>query len=147
MDNSNLQDAAIGFFSGALIGTALLTIVGLPMYLLPKYHVYSQRQTGMAELARADFNRQVLVRTAQAQEEAAKFTAQADIIRAQGVAQANQIIGKSLENNKDYLTWKFIDELPQNQNQIIYLPSSGQLPFTEATRLHNNLKVPEHKQE
>lgn len=103
----------------------------------PRYDVWSEGLAGKAELARASYNRQVLVQTAEAQEEAAKYTAQADIVRAQGVAQANQIIGKSLENNKDYLTWKFIDELPSNKNQIIYLPANGQIPFTEASRLQH----------
>lgn len=117
------------------IGIIITSTIGGCMFGLPKYHVWSEGQVGKAELAKATYNRQVLVQTAQAQEEAAKYTAQADVTRAQGVAQANQIIGKSLENNKDYLTWKFIDEMPQNQNQIIYLPANGVLPFTEASRL------------
>jgi len=124
-----------GFAVGAAIAGFLLVIIGVPMALYPRYNVWSEGQVGKAELAKAEYNRQVLVRTAEANDEAAKYTAQADVTRAQGVAQANQIIGKSLENNKDYLTWKFIDELPQNKNQIIYLPANGNLPFTEATRL------------
>lgn len=118
----------------------IITIILSLMIGLPKYNVWTQGQKGKADLARADFNRQVLVRTAEAQQQAAQYTAQADIIRAQGVAQANQIIGKSLENNKDYLLWKFIDELPNNKNQIIYLPANGELPFTEASRLSGKAK-------
>lgn len=102
--------------------------------LYAKYNVWSSSKSGQAELAQADYNRQVLVRTAQAEKQASAFKAEADVIRAKGVAKANKIIGQSLENNKDYLTWKFIDELPQNKNQIIYLPSNGKLPFTEAGR-------------
>lgn len=121
-----------------LISIILFFLIILWMTIMPRYSVWSEGLAGKAELAKADYNRQVLVRTAQAQEEAAKYTAQADVIRAEGVAQANKIIGQSLENNKDYLTWKFIDELPQNQNQIIYLPANGELPFTEASRLKRN---------
>ena len=130
-----MNNGLSGFAVGAAIAGFLLVIIGVPMALYPRYNVWSEGQVGKAELAKAEYNRQVLVRTAEANDEAAKYTAQADVTRAQGVAQANQIIGKSLENNKDYLTWKFIDELPQNKNQIIYLPANGNLPFTEATRL------------
>lgn len=119
---------------GFWIFTSIFIIL-LFMIISPLYAPWHQAQMGKAEIARAKYNRQILVTTAQAQEEAAKYTAQADIIRAQGVAQANKIIGESLQNNKDYLAWKFIDELPTNKNQIIYLPANGQLPFTEANRL------------
>ncbi len=128
-------NSCAGFAVGFGLAGFALVIIGLPMALYPRYNVWSEGQAGKAELAKAEYNRQVLVRTAQAQEEAAKYTAQADVTRAEGVAQANKIIGQSLENNKDYLTWKFIDELPTNKNQVIYLPANGELPFTEATRL------------
>ncbi len=133
--------------TGVILGLILLVIGAIwgIVFLSDLYTVWSSGQAGKAELSMADYNRQVLVRTAQAQNQAAAFQAKtdivrahggatADVIRAGGVAKANKIIGQSLENNKDYLTWKFIDELPQNKNQIIYLPSNGKLPFTEAGR-------------
>lgn len=132
---SNTKSVIAGLEVGIAAAAFLITIIAVPMALYPRYEVWSEGQAGKAELARAEYNRQVLVRTAQAQDDAAKYTAQADITRAEGVAQANKIIGQSLENNKDYLTWKFIDELPLNKNQIIYLPANGDLPFTEVSRL------------
>lgn len=129
-----MQDIIIAIIIiGALAGSV---ITGMAEW--PKYNIYSSRLSGKAELAKAEFNRQVLVKTAKAKEDAAKYVARADIIRASGVAKANRIIGQSLEHNEDYLTWKFIDELPQNKNQIIYVPFKGQIPFTEAGRAINH---------
>ena len=75
---------------GAIVA---LILVGGGLYGCPQYQVYQQRLTGEAELARADYNRQVAVREAQAKKDAASLLADAEIARAKGVAQANQIIG------------------------------------------------------
>ena len=91
--------------------------------------------SGKAELAKAESNRKIVVAEAESKRDAAKSLAEADVIRASGIAKANKIIGDSLEKNEKYLEWKFIDELPQQKNQIIYLPSSSFMPVLEAGRL------------
>lgn len=98
------------------------------------YDVWAQRKAGEAELARAESNRQIKTLEAKAAEESAKYLAQAEIIRAQGVAEANKIIGDSLKGNESYLRYLWIDGLHHNQGQVIYVPTEANLPILEASR-------------
>lgn len=115
---------------------AFIGFIILAMWGCPKYRVYSARKEGEAILAHAQSSREVAVAEARAKMEAAAMLAQADTIRAHGIAASNKIIGQSLEGNPAYLQWLWIDELKQTQNQIIYIPS-GQMgmPILEANRL------------
>lgn len=79
----------------------------------------------------AESTRQVRVLEAKAKQEAAVMEAQAEIERAKGVAEANKIIGKSLENNPRYLQFLYIkglEEGSQNGAKVIYVPTEGGLP-------------------
>ena len=67
-----------------------------------------------------------------AKEESAKHLAEAEVIRAEGVARANKIIGDSLQNNEAYLRYLWIDGLHSGKNQVIYIPTEGNLPILEA---------------
>ena len=100
----------------------------------PMYNVWAQRMHGEAELARATQNRRVRVQEAQAKFEAADYDAKTDVRRAQGVAQANKIIGDSLKNNEAYLRYLFVNGLENTHDQVIYVPTEAQLPVLEATR-------------
>lgn len=115
---------------------AFIGLITLAMWGCPKYRVYSARKEGEAILAHAQSSREVAVAEARAKMEAAAMLAQADTIRAHGIAASNKIIGQSLEGNPAYLQWLWIDELKQTHNQIIYIPS-GQMgmPILEANRL------------
>ena len=64
-------------------------------YVKPKWNVWSAQMQGEAEYAQAEQNRRITVLEAEAKLEAAKSLAAAEIERAKGVAQANEIIGKS----------------------------------------------------
>lgn len=101
----------------------------------PKYNVWAQRLKGEAELARAEANRQIRVIEAKAQEESAKSLAEAEVIRAEGVARANKIIGASLQNNESCLRYLWIQGLQTNQMQVVYIPTEANLPIMEATHL------------
>lgn len=101
-----------------------------------KYNVWSSSLAGKAELARADYNRQIAVREATAKRDAAVMLAQAEVERAKGVAQANKIIGDSLKDNQDYLRYLWIQNLQNDKNQVIYVPTEANLPILEANRLH-----------
>lgn len=101
-------------------------------YLHPQYNVWQQGLYGKAELARADWNRQIAIKEAAAKEESAKLLAQAEVERAKGVAEANKIIGTSLHENEDYLRWLWIESLSHTQNQVIYIPTEAGLPILEA---------------
>lgn len=107
----------------------------LGMWGCPKYRVYSARKDGESKLAEAQSSREVAVAEAKAKMESSSLLAQADTIRAHGIAASNQIIGKSLEGNPAYLQWLFIDQLKDTKDQVIYIPS-GQMgmPIMEANR-------------
>ncbi|MFP3799470.1 hypothetical protein [Paraburkholderia sp. SIMBA_027] len=104
--------------------------------LYPPYKVYSQRMEGEAELAKANYSKQVAVQEAIAKNESAKYEAEAEVTRAKGVAQANQIIGDSLKGNEAYLRYLWIDKLDkaEGKGQVIYVPTEAGLPILEASR-------------
>lgn len=119
-----------------LIIIALLGLIVLAMWGCPVYSVYSARKNGEAQLAHAQSSKEVAVAEAKAKMESATYEAQADTIRAHGIAASNQIIGNSLKLNQVYLEWLWIDQLKDTKNQIIYVPSQKfGLPILEANRL------------
>lgn len=126
-------NAVIGMLV-AVIALVLVGAIALLMWGLPQYRVYSQRLTGEAELAQANYSKQVAVQEAVAKRAAAVELAQAEIERARGVAAANKIIGDSLHNNEDYLRYLFVNGLENTQNQVIYVPTEANLPILEASR-------------
>ena len=81
----------------------ILGLIGVVAFAFPTWRVWQQNQEGKAELARAEQNRQIAIQEARAKEESAKSLANAEIIRAQGIAEANRIIGDSLKNNDAYI--------------------------------------------
>lgn len=121
--------AVIAFIAAAIIG-----LVWFAMWGLPHYRVYSHRLAGEAELANAEYSRQVAVREAQAKKDSAVLLAEAEVERAAGVAKANKIIGDSLRDNEAYLRYLFVNNLENTKNQVIYVPTEAQLPILEATR-------------
>jgi regulator of protease activity HflC (stomatin/prohibitin superfamily) len=130
-------DITVG--GGMSIAGMAVTFIGgmivLSMWGCPQYSVYSARKEGEAVLAHAQSSREVAVAEAKAKMESASLLAQADTIRAHGIAESNQIIGKSLQGNPSYLQWLWIDQMKDTKNQVIYLPNTGELPFTEAGRM------------
>ena len=132
------EETKNGIIAGSVIFGAVILIIAIlfgTSALFSKYRVWHQARLGQAELARADWNRQITVREAKAKEESAVLLAQAEIERAKGVAKANKIIGQSLENNKSYLTYLWIQNLANEHNQVIYVPTENNLPILEANRL------------
>lgn len=108
-----------------IIGTVTLFVGG------PVYNVWSQSLAGKAELQKAEYTRQVAVLEAQAKKDSAQQLADAEIIRATGVAKANQIIGNSLKDNREYLQYLYITGLEdgsKNGNVTIYVPTEGGMP-------------------
>lgn len=110
----------------------LFALVALPMWLIPKWNVYSSQLSGQAKLAEAESSRQIAVLESKAKLDSAKNLALAEIERAKGVAQANKIIGDSLNQNESYLRYLYIQALENNQNNVIYVPTEAGLPILEA---------------
>ena len=116
-----------GFIDPALIliGVGSVVIIGGLAFGLPQYNVWSQSLAGKSELARAEYNRQIAIQEANAKKESAKALADAEVIRAEGVARANQVIAGSLKNNKEYLQYLYIQNLEQGSekgNKLIMVP-------------------------
>lgn len=98
----------------------------------PQYKVWQQRLAGQAELARAEQNRKIAIQEAEAKKESARALAEAEVIRAEGVAKANNIIGASLRGNESYLRYLWIQTLNDNPQNVIYVPTEAGLPILEA---------------
>lgn len=101
----------------------------------PHINIWQQSMQGQAELAHAEYNRQIAICEAQAKKESAKSLAEAEVIRAEGVAKANKIIGDSLEGNEGYLRYLWIQGLQTNQMQVVYVPTEANLPILESQRM------------
>jgi len=104
-------------------------------FVSPHIHVWQQSMLGQAELARAESNRQICTCEAMAKKESAKSLADAEVIRAEGVAKANKIIGDSLEGNEGYLRYLWVQGLQTNKMQVVYVPTECNLPLLESTRM------------
>lgn len=113
----------------------LISFIGGLMWGIPHYKIYHARMVGEAELAGAQYSKQVAVQTALAKFDASDYEAKAEVRRAQGIAAANKIIGESLNNNPAYLQYLFIDNLAHTSNQVIYVATEANQPIQEAARL------------
>jgi regulator of protease activity HflC (stomatin/prohibitin superfamily) len=122
-----------GFIDPGVAVISAIVIIGVVTLFVggPVYNVWSQSLAGKAELQKAEYTRQVAVLEAQAKKDSAQQLADAEIIRATGVAKANQIIGDSLKDNREYLQYLYITGLEdgsKNGNVTIYVPTEGGMP-------------------
>lgn len=115
-----------------IIGASfLVSLFVISSVVGPLYNVWAQSLDGKAELQKAEYTRQVAVLEAQAKKDSAQQLADAEVIRAQGVAKANQIIGNSLKDNREYLQYLYITGLEEGANKgnvTIYVPTEGGMP-------------------
>lgn len=126
-----MDDAVAKFL--VTVGIILFLIfVPVGCWVMPNYNVWHQQKEGEAELAKATANRQIKVQEAHAFEESAKSLADAEVIRAKGVAEANRIIGQSLHDNEAYLRYLWIHQLGEGKGEVIYVPTEAGLPILEA---------------
>ena len=115
----------------AAVGLAGVIVIAGLAFGLPQYGVWTKTLSGKAQLQEAEYTRQVAVLEAQAKKDSAQQLADAEIIRATGVAKANQIIGDSLKDNREYLQYLYITGLEdgsKNGNVTIYVPTEGGMP-------------------
>ena len=133
MKNLSLKNFAAFAAAGAVL-------VGGFMVGWPQYKVWEQNKVGEAELARAEQNRQIAIQEAKAKEESAKSLANAEVIRAEGVAKANKIIGDSLQNNDAYIHYLWIEALKESKDEVIYIPTEAGIPITESARFFKKEK-------
>lgn len=123
-----LNVAKVAIHSGIVSLLLLASVMGG----CPIYNVWQQDLQGQAELARAEQNRRIAIEEARAAEESAKSYANAEVIRAEGVAKANAIIQDGLGGPDGYLRYLWIQNLPNGKT--VYVPTEAGLPITEAGR-------------
>lgn len=135
------MDRDDGIVTLSLIGIGAFIVLCVCAYfalISPILSVWQEGKVGEAELARAESNRQIATLEALAKKESAKALADAEVIRAEGVAKANKIIGDSLSGNEGYLRYLWIQGLQTNQMQVVYVPTEANLPILESARLRNS---------
>lgn len=130
------MERGMGAFFGTLSSILLIFVVCGGLWGCPQYNVYSSRLAGEAELAQAQYSKQVQLADAEGKLAAATKLAEVEVARAKGVAQANQIIGDSLKNNEAYLRYLWITDLSSNNRSptVIYVPTEANIPLLEAGR-------------
>ena len=110
---------------------AIVSIIGLLMWGIPKYRVWSSEMAGKAEFTREEQNRRIKIEEAKANLEAEKLNAQAEIERAKGAAEAIKIENGSLTPTYIQYLWVRQQNATSN-NRIIYIPTEAGLPILEA---------------
>lgn len=128
---------------------AISTVLLISLSSCGWYNNYSREQDrldaenkGRSMLLEAESSKKVSIETAKANLESAKLNAEADKIRAAGIAEANKIIGQSLQNNKAYLEWLWIDNIEKNPNAVFYIPTENKVPI-----FMNNNRFPKPEQQ
>jgi hypothetical protein len=86
----------------------------LSVFHKPVYNVWQQSLSGKAELNKAEYTRQI-----------AALDAQAEVVKAQGVAQANAIVVNGLGGPEGYLRYLRIEKVAGSSNQVIYIPQTA----------------------
>jgi regulator of protease activity HflC (stomatin/prohibitin superfamily) len=119
-----------------ILGSIIIVILffGAILYGFPTYNVWRKELSGKADLKEAEWSRQIAIEEAKARKESATLDADAEVERAKGVAEANQIIGGSLQGNEAYLKYLWIQGLHDGNTETIYVPTEANLPILEATR-------------
>ncbi|WP_077417927.1 hypothetical protein [Chryseobacterium sp. JV274] len=130
--------------------TILFSVALFSLFSLTSCWEWSRQQDikdaeakGIATLKESESSKKAMVETAKAENESAtlkaeamvkiaKAQANAEIERAKGVAEANKIIGNSLQGNEDYLKYLQIEAIKESKGSKVYIPTEAGLPILEA---------------
>lgn len=108
----------------------LILIFAWFVFFNPLLKPWRAKQSGKAELAQAEQNRQIAILEATAKKDSFIQLAEAEVIRAEGIAKANKIIAGSI--TEEYLKYRFIEGLNDGNTEVIYVPTEANLPILEA---------------
>jgi len=128
--HGDVDGAKVAMFITFLI----IVIIALMMVGCPHYNVWNQNMRGQAELARAEYNKRILVVEAEMNLEVERFNATAEVERARGAAESMQVIRDSGYLDELYILYRWVLGV-HPRAQIIYVPTEGMLPILEAGRL------------
>jgi predicted Holliday junction resolvase-like endonuclease len=110
----------------------VLGIVIAAFWAIPVYNVWRKELKGKATLREAEWDRKVAIEEAQANLEAEKLNAQAEIERAKGMAEAISIENGQL--TETYIKYLWVRQNQFNDKTTIYIPTEANLPILEAIR-------------
>lgn len=130
-----MKEVALGII---LMTVAVAMAIGLLFGLgwgYQEFKVYAKRQSGKAQLAEAEFSKQVQLEEAKANLESQKLNSQAEVERAKGAAQAIEIEDGKLTDK--YIKYLYVQNLEKLDTTLIYVPTEAGLPLLEAQRLGN----------
>lgn len=127
--NKRGQEEIAVVIAFSIAAVLLIGFIALCMYIFPIYNVWSQEQSGKAQLAEAEWSRQIAVQEAQAEKDSASLKSEAEIIRARGIAEANDIIAGSI--TAEYIRYKFVEGLNDGNTEVIYVPTEANIPILE----------------
>ena len=119
-----------------IIAGLVCLISGIVLY--PYSELWQKGLSGQAVLAEAEYSRRVKVMEAQATLDSARMLAAADVERARGEAEANNVLAMSLGGPEGRLRYLAIDAMREANtagNKVIYIATEGGMPITEAGRM------------
>jgi cytoskeletal protein RodZ len=129
-----MNDTIATWIMGMVLVVISVALLGGFVWGWKSFKVWSAGQDGKAELAQAQYNRQIAIEEAQANLEAEKLNALAEVERAKGASEAIEIEGGSLTER--YIQYLWVRSNSFNQATTIYVPTETNLPILEATRLN-----------
>ena len=136
--NEIVREVNVGKVIAHVAALIIFLFIGLAAGC-PQYNVWEQGLAGKAALRRAEQDRQIAVQEAQAKKDSAQLLAEAEVIRARGVAASNEIIGDGLRGHEEYLRYLWIMSLEHvaaaSGSTVVYVPTEAGLPILEAQRL------------
>ena len=130
--NNMIKDILKTLSISGVIGVTLLLFFVL--FAVPNYRVWQQQMLGKARLAEAEQSKLIMIEDAKARLEAEKLNAEAEVARAEGMAEAMRIEnGELSETYNQYLFIRSLEELAKRGSmpQIIYVPTDGMLPVMD----------------
>lgn len=120
-----------------ILGFTITAFFVWGLFVGPRWKVWRAHQKGLADLAQAKNEQQILVAEAQGRFDAAQLNKQAAVIEAEAVKLQIAEIGTELQKHDLYLRWQWIKMMEENGSEakVIYVATEGGLPILEAGRL------------
>lgn len=134
-DGQTLDGPAITRFIGKACLYTTLLVLGLVIawgLVGPQLKLYSARTQKQAIIAEANAQAEAELARAERRQRTAVAEADARRTEAEGIRDAQETIASSL--TPEYIQWFFIDRLDDIDGQIVYVPTEGAVPITEAGR-------------
>ena len=126
-------EGEIGVIAIAAIFVIVVILAAAFFFGYPQYKIYKQEMNGKASLAEAEWSKKIAIEEAKADLESAKLEKEAMIIRAQGTAEANQIVSGSLDPM--YINYMIAQGLTDGSSEVIYIPTEAGIPIIDAGRV------------